>query len=245
MRFKTAFVFAAVLVVLLCSQAALADNIIVSGTGSASGEDHSFRQAVAFGDELTFESEYYGPATDVKITIPLVYSLPSGFSLSSALLEFSISSTLNSYINRSSVPLEGSENDYSPAVFSAVLANVGPTVIVTIGDESFMLMSDVQTGSASADLIALGYGDLLLQGAPISITSTMTLFSYVDVGTVPWWGRNSISNLGIDQYWSGDANASLTFGATVLPEPATLFMVGSGIIGIAGLTKRRARKDRN
>jgi hypothetical protein len=90
-------------------------------------------------------------------------------------------------------------------------------------------------------LFALGYGDLLQQGSPVSITGFLTLFSYVEAGQAPWWGRNAISEVTIDQYWSGDLDAKLTLETQAVPEPATLLLVGSGTMLLVRKSKSRAR----
>jgi hypothetical protein len=168
----------------------------------------------------------------------LAYSLPTGFAFTSAVLEFSIDGVFSSYLNSDSVPLE---NDFVAATMQPVLANIGPAIVVSIGSESFLLMTDVTSGSASADLFALGYGDLLQQGSPVSITGFLTLFSYVEAGQAPWWGRNAISEVTIDQYWSGDLDAKLTLETQAVPEPATLLLVGSGTMLLVRKSKSRAR----
>jgi len=237
MKSRAAIVIFCCAFLLFVNQVAFCDTIVVAGSASSSAEDHSSRQTVAVGDELVFEDEQFGPPVEEMITIPLVYSLPTGFQFTSAILEFSIDGAFNSYLNSDSVPLDA---DFIAATMQPVLANVGPAIVVSIGSESFLLMTDVASGSASADLFGLGYGDLLQQGAPVSITGFLTLFSYVEAGQAPWWGRNAISEVTIDQYWSGDFDAKLTLETQVVPEPATLLLVGSGIVGIVRRKKRRA-----
>jgi hypothetical protein len=222
---------------LFINQISFCDTIVATGSASSSAEDHSSRQTVAIGDELVFEEEHFGPPVEQMITIPLTYSLPTGFQFTSAILEFAIDGAFSSYMNSDSVPLD---YDFVAATMQPVLANIGPTIVVSIGNESFLLMTDVASGSVSADLFALGYGDLLQQGAPVSITGFLTLFSYVEAGQAPWWGRNAISEVSIDQYWSGDLDAKLTLETQAVPEPATLLLIGSGMLGLVRRSKRRA-----
>jgi len=238
MKSKAAIVIFCCLFLLLINQIAFCDAIVVTGSAHSTAEDHSSRQTVAIGNELVFEDEQFGPPSEQMITIPLAYSLPTGFAFTSAVLEFSIDGVFNSYLNSDSVPLE---NDFVAATMQPVLANIGPAIVVSIGSESFLLMTDVTSGSASADLFALGYGDLLQQGSPVSITGFLTLFSYVEAGQAPWWGRNAISEVTIDQYWSGDLDAKLTLETQAVPEPATLLLVGSGIMLLVRKSKSRAR----
>lgn len=229
MKSRAAIVVVCCFFLLFINGVAYCDSLVVTGSASSTAEDHSSRQTVAIGDELVFEEEHFGPPVEETVTIPLVYSLPIGFEFTSAILEFSIDGAFSSYLNSSSVPLD---SDFVAATMQPVLANTGPTILVSIGNESFLLMTDVASGSASADLFALGYGELLQQGAPITITGFLTLFSYVEAGQAPWWGKNAISEVTIDQYWSGDLDAKLTLETQVVPEPTTLLLMGSGVLAI-------------
>ena len=237
MKSRAAIVIFCCFFLLTINQVAFSDTIVATGSASSSAEDHSSRQTVAIGDELVFEEEHFGPPVEQMIAIPLVYSLPTGFQFTSAILEFSIDGAFSAYITSDSVALDV---DFVAAAMQPVLANIGPAIVVSIGSESFLLMTDVASGGASADLFALGYGDLLQQGAPVSVTGFLTLFSYVEAGQAPWWGRNAISEVTIDQYWSGDLDAKLTLETQAVPEPATLLLIGAGILGVLRRLEGRA-----
>jgi len=50
----------------------------------------------------------------------------------------------------------------------------------------------------------------------------------------------SLGAVGLDS-WSGILN-SVTYNTTTIPEPGTLVLLGTGLIGLAGSRKRKLRK---
>ncbi|MCK4851591.1 MAG: PEP-CTERM sorting domain-containing protein [Candidatus Omnitrophica bacterium] len=45
----------------------------------------------------------------------------------------------------------------------------------------------------------------------------------------------------LDTPWELSSNTNISFNATVIPEPATMFLLGSGLIGMAGLARRKKK----
>jgi hypothetical protein len=230
----------AVLAVLVFfSQIVLADSLVYTFAGTSSDEQHSYRNTVSVGDELYVEQEHidYGRGDYIDVSVP--YSIPEGFILRSATIDFTLAGSLDIATHATSTPQLGFESDYLPANIVPTVENNGPQFLVTIGDQWFYLSPDGDTNAnTSFDLFALGYGDLLRQGSLMSFIGIVDLFSYEAANGGQWWGRNAIGNFSVDQYWSADYNMTLTLDVEHVPEPATLLLLSSGLLGL-GLRRLR------
>lgn len=227
-------------VVFLFSQLAFSDSLVFTLTGSPSDEQHSYRNTISVGDELVSEQEHMDHMRGAHIELPFAYAVPQGFVLRGATIDFSLASTLDIITTANSTPLPGMENDYLPANIVPLVQDDGPMFLVTIGGEWFYLSPyGEMNANTSFDLFALGYGGLLQQGLPLTFVGIMELISYESANGPQWWGRNAIGNFSVDQYWSADYNVTLTLNVERVPEPTTLLLLSTGLLGL-GIRRLRA-----
>ena len=221
-------------VLLLFSQLAFSDSLVYMLAGTPSDEQHSYRNTVSIGNELVSEQEHMDYMRGAYIELPFAYSVPQGFVLRGAAIDFSLVSTLDIVTTANTTPLPGMENDYLPANIVPTVQNDGPMFLVTIGNQWFYLSpyGDLNANT-SFDLFALGYADLIRQGSLMSFIGIVDLFSYNAANGEQWWGRNAIGNFSVDQYWSADYNVTLTLDVEPVPEPATLLFLSTGLLGLA------------
>jgi hypothetical protein len=227
-------------VLLLFSQLAFSDSLLYTLAGTSADEQHSYRNTISVGDELVSEQEHMDYMRGAYIELPFAYSVPQGFVLRSATIDFSLASTLDIVTTANTIPLPGMENDYLPANILPTVQDEGPMFLVTFGNEWFYLSPyGDMNANTSFDLLALGYGDLLRQGIPLTFVGVMQLFSYESANGPQWWGRNAIGSFSVDQYWSADYNVTLTLDVERVPEPTTLLLLSTGLLGL-GIRRLRA-----
>ena len=93
-----------------------------------------------------------------------------------------------------------------------------------------------------------GPGDRVLLLADLGIDLGVGFPGYIDVELLDWYDAGELYNLiynhgGVLQIGSGDdsvvSGASLTVNAIPNPEPASLFLFGSGLVGLAAWRLRK------
>lgn len=130
----------------------------------------------------------------------------------------------------------------------AAFANTAPAG--TLNGISFTSLSSFPEGGATNAIIST------LQGLGICGSTCNLTFGYVDLHTaLPANGSLTVTIAGLPTgtalygmalnsdgqiiYITPNSEAGITQGHTVVPEPGTLSMLGSGLIGLAGLVRRR------
>ncbi len=238
---RKALTVAVLAILVSLSQFAVADSVVYNLAGTSADEQHSYRNTVSVGDELYIEQEHvdYGRGDYIDLAVP--YTIPDGFILRGATINFTLAGSIDITTSATSTPQPGFENDYLAANIVPTVQNNGPQFLVTIGDQWFYLSPDGDTNANNSfDLFSLGYGDLLRQGSLMSFIGIVDLFSYEAANGAQWWGRNAIGNFSVDQFWSADYNMTLTLNVERVPEPATLLLLTSGLLGL-GLRRLRTR----
>jgi PEP-CTERM motif len=119
-----------------------------------------------------------------------------------------------------------------PAVLSSPEANVGvENILVTLPNPTSFFSVDYGTFNGSAVTFVLSNGQTFIQGSTGSGYLTPDFFSFSDapLTSVEITSPDFVLNINNISYNSG----------TTVPEPGTLFMLGSGIIGLAGVLRRK------
>jgi hypothetical protein len=239
MRSHTLFLVS-LCIILFSSQVAFGDTVVFNFTNHVDLEQHSSRETISVGGELVSESEHTDYPASCYQVLPIDFSMPAGHTLTSAIIDFSILGNLNNATTSFSVPIEGAEGAFIPGSLNPVYGWDGPWVGAQVGDEFFTFPAGTgQTGSV--DLFALGYGDALRQGAPVSLVTGVWMWVYVEADLAypdaAWWGQNAWTRVTIDERWSGDFNETVTFTTARVPEPSTFVLLMSGIAVLLGRHK--------
>jgi len=74
----------------------------------------------------------------------------------------------------------------------------------------------------------------------VTFPTNGSIVNFFDSGESAQIGAVSLGAVGLDS-WSGILN-SVTYNTTTIPEPGTLVLLGTGLIGLAGSRKRKLRK---
>jgi hypothetical protein len=230
-------------ILLSCTTLSFGDSLVYTLNGISADEQHSYRNTVSLGEELISEQEHIDYSSGDHVDRSFNYSIPDGFIVRGATIDFALSGYLSTVTSASSTPVPGFEADYVPANILPRVENDGPMYLVTIGDQWFYLSPYGETNAATSfDLFALGYSDLVRQGTLITFIEVMTMFSYQAANGPQWWGRNAIGTFSVDQYWSADYDVTLTLDIDPLPEPGTVFLLGSGLLAL-GVRRVRTRSQ--
>jgi hypothetical protein len=118
-----------------------------------------------------------------------------------------------------------------PAVLSSQEATVGvENILITLPSATTFFSVDYGTFNGSAVTFLLGNGHSFVQGSSGLGYLTPDFFSVTDTAfsTVLITSPDFVLNIN-----------NITYGGTTTPEPGTLVMLGSGIIGIAGVLRRK------
>jgi hypothetical protein len=118
-----------------------------------------------------------------------------------------------------------------PAVLSSQGASVGvENILITLPNATTFFSVDYGTFNGSSVTFLLGNGDHFTQGSTGSGYLTPDLFTLTDTpfSTVLITSSDFVLNIN-----------NITYNSTTTPEPGTLVMFGSGIIGLAGVLRRK------
>lgn len=118
-----------------------------------------------------------------------------------------------------------------PAVLSSQGASVGvENILITLPNATTFFSVDYGTFNGSSVTFLLGNGDHFTQGSTGSGYLTPDLFTVTDTpfSTVLITSSDFVLNIN-----------NITYNSTTTPEPGTLVMFGSGIIGLAGVLRRK------
>ena len=118
-----------------------------------------------------------------------------------------------------------------PAVLSSQEASVGvENILITLPNATSFFSVNYGTFDGSAVTFLLGNGDSFTQGSTGSGYLTPDFFSVTDTpfSTVLITSPDFVLNIN-----------DITYNGTSTPEPGTLVMLGSGIIGLAGVLRRK------
>ena len=118
-----------------------------------------------------------------------------------------------------------------PAVLSSQEASVGvENILITLPNATSFFSVNYGTFDGSAVTFLLGNGDSFTQGSTGAGYLTPDFFSVTDTpfSTVLITSPDFVLNIN-----------DITYNGTSTPEPGTLVMLGSGIIGLAGVLRRK------
>ena len=160
---------------------------------------------------------------------------PTGFPLSHGTATFSLSgNTLTVVLTNTGTEVGGDGG----SIIDAIGFNTTPNIVVgnlsQSGDVSGWVLNSGPLGVlevSSAD--GPGPGDRLNQGQSTTLVFTLTGFS----GNL----TIDLSQIHIQSLGTGDGGSQKPLGTTTVPEPASMFLLGAGLLGAAAGIRRRRR----
>lgn len=243
---------------LVFSAASYATTITVSGSGSQNvglTTDY-YLQTYALSSAGDYFYAYTNTAAYSSFGLDLLYTLPAAAHITSATLSFGVTNSEDSAYSGIGGygPIDAGyyyQYTYSCGWWSTCTGTAwysypySPGSISVNGYQQGWLNS-LQAGADTSyvgstngtlDLVAAGLGSALASG---DLHLNFTDYQSQGAG-VTSWGYNDYTNFYAPSLGTSTADATLTIDYTVIPEPATLLLLGTSLLGLGGLIRRWTR----
>jgi hypothetical protein len=131
---------------------------------------------------------------------------------------------------------------YYGAVNYELLGVDGSSMTITFNAAQTEFSFDVRdfSGYGGLDTISVYGADDVTLLATYGIMLNGSIVTFTDSGESALIGAVSLSIVG-GEYWSGILQSVTYNGTSAVPEPATAVLFGAGMLGLAGLLRRRRR----
>ena len=140
-------------------------------------------------------------------------------------------------------------NSSSNALYAFDIAHPSQTVLIFSGSNSPVLSTPVTIPYSSYGFLIVGPGgDFYSVTGKDNDPDNSSNFAFFRNSTLPdtWWIAMEDLPEPINKECIGDYNdmiVRVTSDPVSVPEPATIFLLGSGLLGLAGLVRRRFKKN--